>query len=157
MVSEQDVLQSLAAYGAPLASTEPSRTLALEEALVEGLKLSHRNAVVFRTLPIVLLKNQDSLDWRLVKKQAAAANESRALGLMVDLTSTVAGRPELRRHVDELRVGDEDGTEYYFPVRSRYDRASAELRSPEVARRWGYFLNTTEESLRTLLFKFLKP
>lgn len=157
MASEQDVLQSLAAYGAPLASTEPSSTLALEEALVEGLKLSHHKAVVFRTLPIVLLKNRNSLDWGLVKTKAASANESRALGLMVDLTATVADQPDLRRHVEDLRVSDADGTEYYFQVRSRYDRASAESRSPEVARRWGYFLNTTEDSLRTLLFKFLKP
>ena len=67
MVSEQDVLQSLAAYGAPLASTEPAATLALEEALVEGLKLSHRKAVVFRTLPIVLLKHRNRLDWGLVR------------------------------------------------------------------------------------------
>lgn len=154
MVREQDVLQSLAAYGAPLASAEPLATLTVEDALVEGLKLSHRKAVVFRTLAVVVLKHCATLDWNRVKQRAAAENETRALGLLVELTSNIAGQPELRKHVEDLQPQEAHGTEYYFQVRSKYDRESAEARSPNVAKRWGYVLNTTEDSLRSLVLKF---
>lgn len=155
MAYEQEVLQSLAAYGAPLASAEPRATLGLEDALVGGLELSHRKAVVFRTLPVVLLENRSRLDWDRLKRRAAAAGETRALGLLVDLTASVAEMPELRAHVADLPSGDERGMQYYFEPKSKYERASAEDKSPHLARRWGYWLNTTEESLRALVRRFV--
>src|SRR5574341_16182 len=85
----------LYAAGAPLLVSRPARgpLPPLEEALAEGVALSHRDAAVARVLPLVLWRHKDGLDHEELARQAALRNERHALGFFLELTGSLGGDP----------------------------------------------------------------
>jgi hypothetical protein len=72
------VHETLVAYGAPLVSWKPMRRMPLEQALVQGLGLSHAHPALFRVLPLVLLRNVHALDWARLHALARDASSGAA-------------------------------------------------------------------------------
>lgn len=150
-----DVRNSLAAYGAPLAGARPRATMSLEEAIVAGLGEARTDATVLRTLPVVLSKNEAKLDWHALKTRAYRARRKMELGMVVELTADLLGRPELRERVADLHDRRVKKKRYFLAPRSSFERALAERNSPPAALRWGFYLNMGEDAFRSTLEKHL--
>ena len=75
------------------------------------------------------------------------------LGMLLDLTGTVAGLPELRAHAEELADARRKRVRFLPEVSGSYERRLAEHRSPPSAKRWHFAMNMTEESFRDLVRK----
>lgn len=91
----------LAALGAPLAVEPAKRPRAAETVLVDALGLAREDATVLRTLPVVLQQLGSRLDWTRLRHEAQSAGRSAELGMLASLTADLAGRPELKREVDD--------------------------------------------------------
>ena len=145
------VRTSLAGWGAPLVVAAPRRVMGLTETLVEGLREARRDAAVLRVLPTVLARNLDAVDWVALKTSARRARAKSELGLVVELTSRLLDRQDLLQHLDGLRDRRRTRLQYFPEVASRFEEAAARRRSPATAKRWGFWMNLSEDSLRATL------
>jgi DNA-binding transcriptional ArsR family regulator len=148
---DQQVRESLAALGAPLAGQRPQEHLGLEDTLLAGLEAARSDGTLLRVLPVVLSKNLGRIDWRVVKEGARSRKLKAELGLLVDLTADLLDKPELRQRVADLHDRRRRVPRFYPAVRSDFERRLAKERSPAVARRWGFLMNMSVESFRSSL------
>ncbi|MGC4001044.1 MAG: hypothetical protein QM767_27705 [Anaeromyxobacter sp.] len=152
-VEQRAVRESLTAFGAPLLGDEPRRHYPLAETLVRALKLARTDATVLRVLPVVLAKHAGDLDWTDLRERARRLNLKAELGMLLDLTSDVAGLPALRREAAQLADGRRKRERFFLPVHGPADRKLARLRTPASAARWKFYLNMPEDAFRETLRK----
>ena len=149
----------LRALGAPLLD-EPSATEGrdVEEILVRGAALAHRDPVVARTLPVCLFMTRDRLDPDRLRKLARRFGEGQAVGFFLDLTGELSRDERLSEWSKSLRDHRFKAVRDFFWERSRsgLQRRLAEERTPEVARRWGFRMNMDLESFRSLFERFAR-
>jgi DNA-binding Lrp family transcriptional regulator len=146
------VRESLAAYGAPLLGITPVPRMSPEDAIVAGLLMSRQDPALLRTLPLVVAGNAQRLDWARLHEEARRRKQKAELGMLLDLTARLTGRPELSERARSLR-DRRRGLRSFFPLRGRYHKRVTEMNTPAVARRWGFLLNMPEDSFRTLFEK----
>ena len=146
----------LSAAGAPLLVSRPARgpRPPVEAVLAEGVALSHRDAAVARVLPLALWRQRDTLDFDELVRQASLRNESQALGFFLELTGTLGNERRLKGRARRLRDGRRTRTRPFFsrPMGPR-ELALARLRTPAIARRWGYWMNMDLESFASTFAK----
>jgi hypothetical protein len=150
---EVEVKESLVAFGAPLLAYKGSEHFTLEETLLRGLRAAKEDPSLLRVLPLVLLKNASAVKWVVLKESARRAKLKAELGMLVELTADAAGQPDLKKNVKELADRRRKGSRFFNEPRSRYERQLTESVTPRAARKWGFRLNLTEDSLRSVLQK----
>ncbi len=151
--SHRDPRPSLAAYGAPLAGVEPRARMGREEALVAGLAAAANDPTLLRVLPVVVLRNEGRLDWHELRARARRAKVRAELGMFLDLTAEVTGHENLREEAHGLQDRRRRVPRYLPGPRSDFERRLADRRTPPAARRWGFRMNLSEESLRAFVRK----
>ncbi len=144
------VRQSLAWWGAPLAEVR-KRNFSLEESLLLGLEEATTDGTVLRVLPTLLAKRGNELDWRELKEGARRRKLKAQLGMLVELTSGLVGNSEWPREVEELRDRRTRTPRFFPAVKSPWEAELARSRTPEVAKRWGLWMNVSEESFKSTL------
>ena len=88
------VRANLLALGAPLrCETGPSDDMTPEDAVAQGLRLTHRDPTLARAFPVLLRRNRDRLNMDLLRQKATALNEKRTLGFFLELTGMLANYP----------------------------------------------------------------
>jgi hypothetical protein len=153
--NSRETAECLVAYGAPLAAYQGRATRSLEEALVEGLGLSHENATVLRALPVVLARNYTTIDYVRLRALACQSGRQAELGMLLELTAEVANLGCLLREVEPLKKPQGPPCLYFWEERTgRMARKLAEERTPAVVRSWGFLMNMSTDSFRSLLSKF---
>jgi DNA-binding transcriptional ArsR family regulator len=150
---DRKVRRALAAFGAPLLGEEPRATWSLSESVLRGLRLARTDATVLRVLPVVLAKHAREIDWTDLMERARRMNLRAELGMLLDLTGTVAGLPEMRARSKELADARRKRVRFFPEVSGVFERRLAEQRSPASATRWHFAMNMTEESFRELVRK----
>jgi hypothetical protein len=148
----------LRSLGAPLpVDPAPVQDAELEEALVAGVELARRDPTVATVLPVVFWKQRGELDRERLEAVARKAKEKHAVGFVLALTGELSGDRKLSRLAEQFRDARVTRLRPFFELPdTRSARDTAERRSPEVARRWGYTLNLDLESLRSQFEKFTK-
>ena len=158
---EELVRAWLGYYGAPLlvaAHLGPEQVPPLEQALVHGLRLAHRDATVAEVLPLVLSHQRERLDLPMLAQLATKHDETQALGLFLDLTGALAGDRTLVRAADTLRDRRYLRMRYFFADdgRTELSREIARLHTPKLARRWHFFMNMTFAAFASHFRKFAR-
>ena len=153
--TEKTVRETLAFYGAPLVGTQHAKRMGLERALVMGLALARRDSTLLRTLPLVVAKQADSMDWVQLKKEARRSRMKLEVGMLVSLAARLVGRPDWAANVEDLRDARRKGTRFFQPPRGEFERRLARQNTPRVVRAWGFLMNMGEDSFRSLIEKHL--
>ncbi len=153
---DPDVRPSLAAHGAPLQGVTPREAYSLTETVLRGLKAARTDPTVLRVLPVVLAKRARDLDWIELKEGARRMNLKAELGVLLELTGTAAGLPDLCAQAEGLLDARRKRTRYFPSVHGTFDRQLAERRSPAAASRWNFYMNMSEASVRDLLRKHVR-
>jgi len=146
----------LSFYGAPLygaTGVDPKGVPGLESALAEALKLSREAATLARTIPVALQKNRGRLVLKLLRDEADRWNERRTLGFFLDLTAGLAGNKGFREEAARLHAEVPLRTAQFFRPTTKRERQLAELKTPEVARRWGFRMNMGMDSFTSMFEK----
>ena len=141
--------ETLVALGAPLSGWRPNRRLAPETALALALRFASTDASLLRSLPIVLARTWRELDWSKLENSARAQNSLALLGMLTELTASLAGLEELGEKARRWWRPPRE-TRHLFRPRNDFDRELAEHRTPPVARKWGFLMNMGEDSFRAL-------
>lgn len=155
-LAEDDVRGWLQQLGAPL-QTSPARGKApgLEETLSLALVLSHADPTVARVLPLVLWRQRADLDLESLAETATKLNERQTLGYFLELAGSLgrdrrlvaASRSLMDRRRRRPRM-------FFSGPHGRHALAAAQKRTPRVAKRWGYLMNTGVDSFKSLFDKF---
>jgi hypothetical protein len=154
---EDQVCETLVAYGAPLADWAPHPWLPLEEALPLALRLARTNATLLRVLPLVLARNASTLDGLRLLERTRDAGQEAEMGFLLELSAELTGHANLAQLASSLEGARQGPPRYFFAPRSERDRRLVELGTAPVARRWGLLLNMPEDSFRSLLAKHDAP
>jgi hypothetical protein len=75
--------------------------------------------------------------------------------MLVELTGEALSRPELSSHASDLFDRRRKTLTYYPDAKSSFERRLADAKTPAVARRWGFLMNMTGESVRDTVQKHL--
>ena len=145
----RSTVETLVALGAPLAGWDPHERLPAETALANALRFASSDATLLRTLPVVLARNWKSLDWARLEASAHADGTLDRLGLVTELAGALGKLPSLTASAAKWWAPPRQVT-YFFSVKNIFDKELADLRTPPVARRWGFLMNLGEDSFRTL-------
>ena len=145
----ESTAETLVAMGAPLAGFRPQLHGSLESALARSLEFSRTNATLLRVLPIVLARWWRRLDWARLEQEARELGALETLGMLTELTASLANAPEL---AERARVWWRPVSEatFFFAPRNVFDEELARARTPLLARRWGYLMNMGDDSFRSL-------
>jgi hypothetical protein len=148
-------------HGAPLlvaSHLAPEEVPTLEEVLVHGMQLAHRDATVAEVLPLVLWHQRNRLDFPKLAQLATKHDEAQTLGLFLALTGELAGDRTLVRSAEPLRDGRYRRMRYFFIADSRTElsREVARLHTPKVAKRWHFWMNMPFEGYVSHFRKFAR-
>jgi hypothetical protein len=147
------VRESLAAWGAPLAGVRPRRHHSLNEALLRGLEEARRDGTVLRVLPVVLTRHLGEVDWKELREDARRRKLKAELGFLLEVSGRLLNDTSLGAQAEPLHDRRRRAMRFYPLVKSRYEAELAKERSPDVATRWGFWMNLSEESFRGLFEK----
>jgi hypothetical protein len=155
---DEKVRFALAAIGAPVGAPRRNPPPAdLEAALADGLVLAHRDATLARTLPLVFWRQRDRFDLDGLVAQASRRGERFALGLFLELAGRLGHEPTLVQAARRLRDRRRTAVRLFFShAHGPIAMAMARRYTPQVARRWGYLMNMSVDSFRTLFNKFAR-
>ena len=149
----------LRTLGAPL-PVRPAKTVDgfVEEALVRGVGLAHRDPAVARALPLCFWRCRDRIDPARLRDAARRLGEKQAVGFFLDLTAELSGDGRLAEWSGSLRDRRRKIPRDFFfvPSGSKFQSRLAEERTPPVARRWGFRMNMDVESFRSLFDRFAR-
>ena len=154
--SREQVHAWLSYYGAALygsTSVDPTTVPEAERVLAEGLKLSRESASVARSLPLALWKNRRRLNMDRLRHEAEVRGQGRVLGFFLDLTAKLSGEALFAAEAAKLHaLAPSKPTQFFRPTTWR-ERKLAELRTPEVARKWRFRMNIPMDSFVSMFAK----
>jgi hypothetical protein len=148
----------LAHLGAPLygsTAVEVSDVPPPERVFAEALPLARREAALARALPLALYRTRKRLDFGLLRRLARERGQGRTLGFFLDLTAELSGDRSLAREARPLARKERrrKRASQFFKLRSATERRLAELKTPAVARRWGFRMNMSADSFASMFRK----
>lgn len=146
----------LAHYGAALYGPEdldPAAAPPPETVLADALQLSRESATVARALPLAFWKTRERLDFDRLLKEGERRGQARTLGFFLDLTSQLSGDHAFERAARRLRVRSLSRPAQFFQPTTPRERKLAELRTPDVARKWGFRMNMGMDSFESMFAK----
>jgi len=152
-----DILKGwLAHYGAALFGPEnldPAEVPPPETVFADAMKLSHESATVARALPLAFWKTRNHLDLDRLLKEGERRGQARTLGFFLDLTSRLSSDLTFERAAKKLRVRTLSRPVQFFQPTTLRERKLAELRTPDVARKWGFLMNMEMDSFESMFAK----
>lgn len=157
-VSPDMVRGWLAHYGAALYGPEvdPSDVPPPETVLAEAMGLARASATVARALPLAFWKSRGGLSFHRLLAEGRRRGRARELGFFLDLTAQLSGDRAYERAAQKLRVRPLRRPVQFFQPTTARERRLAELRTPEVARKWGFRMNMDMDSFESMFDKELR-
>jgi len=148
----------LAHLGAPLYGSTAAKASDVpppERVLAEALPLARRDAGLARALPLAVYRSRKRLDFSLLRRLARERGQGRTLGFFLDLTAELSGDRSLAREAQPLlrEAQRRERASQFFKLRSATERRLAELKTPVVARRWGFRMNMSADSFASMFRK----
>lgn len=155
----EEVRTWLHAAGAPLwAAPLEGQLPGLEDVVVAGLALAHRDAAVAVVLPILLWRRRDRLDFDRLGRLATRCGEREALGYFLELTGQLG--PDRRLVVAAGALRDRRRTRerlFFTTPHGRHGLALARRNTPRLARKWGYLMNMGLDTFADTFAKHTRP
>lgn len=156
-LAQSNVKESLCAWGAPVDRTRKRRHFGLEDTILKALVAARREGLLLRVLLVVVAKNESAIDWLELKQKAHRLKLKAELGWLLELAGDLLGNQFLHSQAQVFVDRRRKSLQFFPEAQTRFERELAELRSPPRARRWGFLMNHSEESLRAFLEKHYAP
>ena len=154
--ADASVRSRLASLGAPLLARIAKRRAVrpLEELLVDGVELAHRDPAVARTMPVTFFRQRNEVDPVRLALAARDRSEKAAVGMFLELTTAVSGDRRFSAWAAALRDRRVHVRRPFFHTRSALLRPGEmpDL-GPAQARRWGYRLDLSLDDFQSMFDK----
>jgi hypothetical protein len=126
-----------------------------EQAVVDAVRLSRRDATLARALPVLMWQQRRNLNRARLHDRAHKARQKHVVGFFLALTAELAGDESLAVWAETLRDHRARGERAFFELPSAFTaRNLAEQRTPSVARNWGYWMDVDMLSFQSTFDKF---
>ena len=139
--------------GRSLPELAPSEVPPAETVLTEAMSLARQSATVARALPPTFWKVRRRLDFGRLLAEGRRRGRERELGFFLDLTSKLSGDPAFGAAARKLRVRPRRRPGQFFQPTTARERRLAELRTPDIARKWGFRMNMDMDSFESMFAK----
>lgn len=148
----------LRSLGAPLPNTPVAVARdEVESVLVRGVRASHRDPRLARTLPLCFWRQRNTVDVDRLLATAKELREKHAVGFFLDLTATLSREPRLATWAPLFRDSRVRDRDFFLTPESPSQRRLAELNTPSLARDWGLRMNLSLDAFQSLFQKFETP
>lgn len=149
---------NLRRHGAPLSKRgSPGLELSLEETLSFGLALSRRYPSVAQVWPVVFGRNQSAVDLDVLTSLARELEYGHVLGFFLSVVGRLLDNSDLEAYLDDLRKERGPELEDFFLMgQGRLYRELSEKNTPQLAREWGFRMNTSVEDFKSCFDKFMR-
>lgn len=148
--------ENLAFLGLPVSArkTAPKPDVTLETLLVEAANLAQEDASVARSLPVLFHKVCDTLDFATLKDESWKRGNKHQVGFFLEL----AGELSNSRHLIEASHYFLDHRykvpKQFFNNQSSLSQQLAEMRTPNLAKKWGWRMNMGLDAFESTYEKF---
>jgi len=157
-MDDEVVLWNMRRHGAPLSMCgAPGPTLSLEETLAHGLLESRKSATVAQTWPVVFAKHRREVGLLKLESLACSLGQGQVLGFFLTVLERLLPDASLGPVAQRLKLSKPSAMSYLFgtdeggPLYRRLTR----MRTPAVAKEWGFWMNMDLDDFRSCLLKFL--
>jgi len=153
---KQNLRENLAFLGLPVSApkTAPEPGVTVETLLVEAANLAQEDASVARSLPVLFHKVRDTLDFDVLKHESWKMGNKHRVGFFLEL----AGELGNDRRLTEAAGGFMDHRykvpKQFFNKQTRLSEQVAEMRTPKLARKWGWRMNMGLDAFASTYEKF---
>jgi hypothetical protein len=150
------VRRRLRGLGAPLqVSPELVAVDDVEAAVVDGVRLARKDPTVARVMPHLLWRHRHRLDRNRLETTARARRQKHALGFLLALTAELRKDRDLAALARSFRDHRVRASQDFFELpRSTFGRRLSEVRTPAVARAWGFRMNMELPTFEAMFEKF---
>lgn len=155
-IKENSTLKGeLAFIGLPVnvPGQRPAPGKSVEHLLASACKLARTDASVARSLPLLLERHVDELDFDLLKRECRALGEKHTMGFYLELLAELDERPDLRREAEGFRDKRRKKLTPLIRGTSEYSLRLAEMKTPALARKWNLSMNMTMDSFASTFRK----
>lgn len=163
-LSAEAVKTSLVEHGAPLVETKaaanpsPPAKLGLEETLVRAAGLAKDDPSVARSLPVVLFRYSDTLDYDRLFLLAKKTHLKQEVGFFLALTAELSKQRKLGVLARKLKDHRVKAVRDFFSNQSStpLQKKLAEQNTPALAKTWKFRLNMSLATFQSTFDRFAK-
>ena len=154
--SNRSDLEKLAYLGLPVSGPRrpPKAVDRLEDLVVSGAKAARDNPTTARAFPVLLWKLRGKLDFKLVRELSRKRGQQQNVGFLMELAGQLGKDTYLVAAAHKMQDRRRCKQRYYFDLDSDYAKKLADLRTPELARNWGWLMNMGYDAFESTFRKF---
>ncbi|MCK5690833.1 winged helix-turn-helix transcriptional regulator [Myxococcota bacterium] len=149
---DEEVRAFLHHFGAPLAGNDKAaeNVPSIEDVILEGCSLSHRDAAVARIMPVFIWNNRTRTDSKSLMIKAQKSDEKPTLGFFLDLCGELSGDASCKLMAESLvdrrrrRIRD-----FFYGPKTKWEDELAEINTPKIAKDWLFRMNMGLDSIRS--------
>ena len=130
-------------------------TGSLESLVVEAAKLAEDDASVARSLPVLLVRLKDQLDYKVLKQASRRADSKHRVGFFLDLAGKLGSDVDMSRAAESFFDHRRKLTRSFFSNQSKYSTELALKRTPDLAKKWGWTMNMGLDAFESTYRKFV--
>jgi len=142
--------ENLAFLGLPVSAhkTRPDPGTSIEALMAQAADLSQNDASVARSLPVLFHKLREKLDFETLKNESLKRGNRHQVGFFLELTGKLSRDEKLTRVSRNFLDHRFRVPRQFFKNESESEVAKqlAELRTPELAKKWGWRMNMGEDA-----------
>lgn len=155
--SDGELFWNLKRYGSPLSRRgEPGVPLSVEQTLVFSLGLARRYPPVAQVWPVVFERHRTKLDLELLESLATGLGHERSLGFFLSVTRALTLDASLVHYEKRLHEKTYPMEHFFLMGQGNLYRELSKKRTPPVAKKWGFWMNTTPEDFKSCFHKFVE-
>lgn len=147
---------NLAFLGLPVNARKvaPGADVTMESLLADAADLAQADASVARSLPVLFGRYGDSLDFELLKHESWKRGNKHRVGFFLDLAGELLGNRLLTEASRSFMDQRYTVPKQFFEDQSELSQELAELRTPNLARKWGWRMNMGLDAFESTFEKF---
>lgn len=155
-VEREKLRENLAFLGLPVSAGKiaPEAGVAVETLLVEAANLASEDASVARSLPVLLHKLRDTLDFDTLKHESWKMGNKHRVGFFLELAGKLGSDRLLTEAAGDFMDHRYKVPKQFFHKQSRLSEQAAEMRTPDLARKWGWRMNMGFDAFESTYKKF---
>jgi hypothetical protein len=153
---KEKLRENLAFLGLPVSArkTAPEPGVTVETLLVEAANLAQEDASVARSLPVLFHKVRDTLDFDFLKHESWKMGNKHRVGFFLELAGELGKDKRLTEAAGGFMDHRYKVPKQFFNKQTRLSQQAAEMRTPKLARKWGWRMNMGLDAFASTYEKF---
>jgi len=154
--TNSQVKAELAYLGLPVNTPKHSRRSneSLEALFAAACRLARTDASVARSLPVLVSKYRNSLDYKTLDKECRQLGQRHVMGFFLGLAGHLMKDDDLEKEAEHFRDNRRKKPVSFFVNPSKLSMRMVKEKTPELAKSWNWLMNMSMDSFTSTFEKF---